>query len=292
MKAGLTISTAAHAGLLLWGLVSFSARPLEAKQTDSLPIDIVTDKEFSKLAAGVKNAPKAETPKPLVEKVAEPKPTDEPTPKISDKPEIKTASEPPPQAEAKPAEAKPEKQAPPQVDAIAEALKNEEAKKKREEAKAKAAELKKQKEAQQPKFDPKQIAALLDKREPQRQASAGETLSPSPALGTRTGTGPKLSQSELEAMRARLMQLWNPPAGVQNPQELIVKVRIQLARDGRLIGNPTILSSGNSTLFTIARDNAIRALHRGQPFDMLSQSTYELWKEIEITFDPRDMYRG
>jgi outer membrane biosynthesis protein TonB len=292
MKAGLTISTAIHAGLLLWGLVSFSARPLEAAQTDSLPIDIVTDKEFSKLAAGVKTAPKAEAPKPLVEKVAEPKPVDEPVPKISEKPEIKTASEPPPQAEAKPAEAKPEKQAPPPVDAIAEALKKEEAKKKREEARAKAAELKKQKEAQQPKFDPKQISALLDKRDPQRQASAGETLSQSPALGTRTGTGPKLSQSELEALRARLMQLWNPPAGVQNPQELIVKVRVQLARDGRLIGNPVVLSAGNSTLFTIARDNAIRALHRGQPFDMLSPGSYELWKEIEITFDPRDMYRG
>jgi colicin import membrane protein len=93
-------------------------------------------------------------------------------------------------------------------------------------------------------------------------------------------------------MRARLMQLWNPPAGVQNPQELIVKVRIQLSRDGRLVGNPTVLSSGNSTLFTIARDNAIRALHRGQPFDMLSPGSYEVWKEIEITFDPRDMYRG
>ena len=36
---------------------------------------------------------------------------------------------------------------------------------------------------QQPKFDPTQIAALLDKREPQRQAAAGETLVPVPWLG-------------------------------------------------------------------------------------------------------------
>ena len=148
MKAGLTISTVAHAGLLLWGLVSFSARPLEAAPTPSLPVDIISDKQFSELAAGVKNAPKAETPKPLVDKVGATKPAEEMTPKVSDKPEIKTGAAPPP-AEAKPekAEAKPEKKEPPKVDAIAEALKKEEAKKKREEAKAKAAELKKQKEA-------------------------------------------------------------------------------------------------------------------------------------------------
>ena len=57
MKAGLTISTAVHAALLLWGLLSFAARPLEASPTPALPIDIITDKQFSQLAAGVKNAP-------------------------------------------------------------------------------------------------------------------------------------------------------------------------------------------------------------------------------------------
>ena len=31
---------------------------------------------------------------------------------------------------------------------------------------------------------------------------------------------------------------------------------------------------------------------RGQPFDMLRPETYEQWKDIEITFDPRDMVRG
>ena len=80
--------------------------------------------------------------------------------------------------------------------------------------------------------------------------------------------------------------------GAANPQEMIVKVRIQLARDGRLVGPPLVLNSGRSTVFQTARDNAIRALFQGQPFDMLSPKTYDLWKEIEITFDPRDMFRG
>jgi colicin import membrane protein len=294
MKTGLAISALVHAALLLWGLISFSARPLEAAPTEALPVDIISTKQFSELTKGVKNAPKEAEPKPLVEKIGDPKPVEDSSAKVDEKRKIKAAKAeappPPPQPEPKPA-AKPEKKPPPKVDPIAETLKKEEAKRKAEEkAKAKAAQRKP--EPPQPKFDPNQIAALLDKRSPQRFAATGEALAPVPGLGVREGSAPKISQSELDAMRARLMQLWNPPAGVQNPEELIVKIRIHLGRDGRLAGPPMVLTSGRGMLFQTARDNAIRALYRGQPFDMLSPATYDAWKEIEITFDPRDMYRG
>jgi colicin import membrane protein len=36
----------------------------------------------------------------------------------------------------------------------------------------------------------------------------------------------------------------------------------------------------------------VRAVFLSQPFDMLKPEHYELWKEIEITFDPRYMFRG
>lgn len=291
MKTGLTISALAHAGLLLWGLISFNARPLEARPTDSLPVDIISTKEFSELTKGVKNAPKVEESKQLVEKVAEPRTVDDTSAKISEKREVKTAAAEPPLPEPRPAEAKPEKKPPPKTDPIAETLKKEEAKKRAEE-RAKAKQQKQQQQKPQPKFDPMQIAALLDKRDPQRQAVTGEAVVPMPSLGTSSGSASKISQSELDAMRARLMQLWNPPAGVQNPQELVVRIRIKLGRDGRLAGPPIVLTSGRGTIFETARDNAIRALFRGQPFNMLSPSTYEAWKEIEITFDPRDMYNG
>jgi colicin import membrane protein len=41
-----------------------------------------------------------------------------------------------------------------------------------------------------------------------------------------------------------------------------------------------------------ARDSAVRAVFRGQPFDMLRPENYEQWKDVEITFDPRYMIRG
>jgi colicin import membrane protein len=284
MKTGLTISALVHAALLLWGIVSFTARPLEAAPKGALPVDIVSATEFSQLTKGVKTAEKVLDTPPPVEKIAEPKPTEDAIAKIVNKPEIKTETTPPP----------PLPEPKPKFDAIAETLKKEEAAKKAADLRKLVQQQKQQQQQQpQPKFDPQMIAALLDKRDPQRTAMTGEAVVPAPpSLGVRTGSEAKLSQSELDAMRARLMQLWNPPAGAQNPQELIVRIRIQLSRDGRLNGPPMVLTSGHGPLFQTARDNAIRALFMGQPFTMLSPATYELWREIEITFDPRDMFRG
>jgi outer membrane biosynthesis protein TonB len=295
MKTGLAVSAVIHAALLLWGLVSFAARPLEAAPTQGLPVDIISDTQFSELTKGQKDA-KAEQPKPLVDKIGDVKAAEEATAKVSEKKEITAAAEPPP-PETKPPEpkqeSKPEKKpVPPKVDPISDALKKEDAKKAAEakEAKKKAAQQKPQ--PPQPQFDPSQIAALLDKRQAQRTVATGEEVNPTAGVGIPNGSAAKLSQSELDAMRARLMQLWNPPSGSTNPEEMIVKIRIRLTKDGRLNGPPMVVSSGHGTIFETARDNAIRALFRGQPFDMLKPATYDLWKDIEITFDPRDMYRG
>jgi len=296
MKTGWVISAIVHAALLAWGLISFSARPLEAKPTDALPVDIISTSEFSQLTAGVKNAKTVETPKPLVDKVGDPKPAEEVTPKVADKPEVKTAAAEPehvpmPEPKPKPPEPKPEKKPEPKIDPIADKLKKQEQQRKIAEAKAKA-DAKKKPQPPQPKFDANQIAALLDKRDPQRTTATGQTPSHVASLGTSTSAAPRLSQSELDAMRAKLMQLWNPPVGVRNPEDLIVKIRINLRRDGTLADWPVVIATGKGEQGAIARESAVRAIIRGQPFTMLSPATYDAWKEIEITFDPRDMFRG
>ncbi len=291
MRTGLTISAFLHVALLLWAALSFSARPLVAAAPDSLPVDIISDTQFSQLMAGNKNAPKAETPKPLVDKIDDPKPAHDAVPKIADKPEIKPIPTEAP-AEQQPAQAKTEKTPPqPKPDPIAEALKKEDARKAAE-AKANAAAAKAAAAKKRPAFNPDQIAAMLDKRDPQRQAATGEAIERNPSLGVASGSAPTLSQSEVDALRARLMQLWNPPAGAINPQELVVKIRIKLGRDRRLAAPPMVLTSGRSTVFEAARDGAVRALFQGQPYDMLKPENFDLWNEMEITFDPREMIPG
>jgi colicin import membrane protein len=291
MKTGLAISALAHAALLLWGLISFSARPLEARPTDALPVDIISDKQFTEMAKGVKNAPQAEEPKPLIDKIGETKPVEEEKPKVSEKPEIKTATaEPsPPLPEPKPVETKPENKPPPKVDPIAETLKKEEARKKAEEkARSKAA----QKEQQQPKFDPKQIAALLDKREPRRMAAAGDRMVSTPSLGFSEGQALRLSQSELDALRRRLVECWNPPVGAANVDNLKVVLRVLFKQDGSVAAPPTLVAGTPSPYGPAMAESAKRAILSCQPFKMLRPEHYEQWKDIEITFDPRDMFGG
>jgi hypothetical protein len=39
-------------------------------------------------------------------------------------------------------------------------------------------------------------------------------------------------------------------------------------------------------------ESAKRAILTCQPFKMLRADTYDQWKDIEITFDPREMFGG
>jgi colicin import membrane protein len=307
---GLTISVVGHAAALLWAVVTFGVTPHNAIPPDSLPIDIISAKEFSAITAGTKTAKVlAPAPKPVVEKVAERKPAeDNPATKVTEKPEIITASaqtpEPPtpkppepkptPKAEAKP-EAKPqEAEKKPEAKPEAESLKKDEAKKpepKKEEAKVAAP-----KKPPPPKpLDFKNIEqklALLDKREGQRHAYAGETLNSTPTLGTRTGNAPTLSQNELDALRARLAQCWNPPAGVVEAKNLNVEVQMMLRQDGSLSAEPKVLNHSTHPLFQIAAESALRAIRTCAPFNFLPVAKFEIWKDIDIVFNPESMFRS
>jgi outer membrane biosynthesis protein TonB len=279
MRTASAISTGLHAAVLLWALVSFSGKTFEITPAESLPVDLVSEKDFSEMTKGAKQAPKLEMPKPLVDKIDTPKPADDPVAKLTEKKDLKAVAEktPEPQPLTKP-------------DPIAEKLKKQDEQK--QQAKAEPLPPKKPPQKEQPKFDADKIAALLDKRDPQRNAATGAELNPLPSLGTASGNAAKLSQSEIDALRARLMSLWNPPIGIQNPEEFVIRIRIQLGRDGKLSAPPTVLSSGNGPLYNSARDSAVRAVFQGQPFNMLKPDHYETWKDIEVTFDPRDMFRG
>lgn len=309
MRKGLAISAVLHAVALLWGMITFNASPFESAQAESIPVDFISAKDFSELTAGQRSAPKPTNAKPLVEKIAEEKAPPEEAEKITEKKEIAATAteEPPPAPEKEPepkpkekpkaAEKEPEKaeKAEKKADPIAEALKKDEQKKEEEKKKAEATPLPPRKRPpppDKPKFDPSKVAALLDKREAQRHAATGSTLNQTASLGAPTGRAPELSQSELDALRARLMQLWNPPIGIRNAGEMIIRIRVLVGRDGRLTAPPQVITSGHGNMFESARDSAVRAVFRAQPFDMLRQETYETWRDMEITFDPRDMFRG
>src|ERR1700729_3917192 len=171
---------------------------------ESLPVDIISADQLAKVTAGMKSG-KKENPKPLVEKVAEAKPVDDTVGKISEKPPVVTDTAPPPTpkpvetpVEKKPdppkpvAESKPKEEPkpieknpdPPKVAPFPEALKKEEKKPRRKpQVQAAATPPPQPPKPKERTFDQTKIAALLDKRDPTRQAAAGETLNSNAALG-------------------------------------------------------------------------------------------------------------
>ena len=313
MRAAVTISACVHAAVLLWGLVSFSSKSLDAPSTESMPVDIISSKDFSELRTGALKAPKEPTPKPLVEKVAESKPVDSPTAKVVEKPQEITASaeapSPPPpkaspskpadpapaKAEAQPKQDTPPEKKEPQPDAIAEALKKDEAKRteqKQAEVKPKPPQPKKPAPKPEQKFDADRIAALLDKRAPQRLAATGDAINHTLAFGARTGEAAQLSQSEIDAFREKLKGCWSPPAGAPNVDRISVPITIRLKRDRTLASAPEVEMSARDAYTQAMIDSAVRAIIECQPYTMFSPAKYDVWKEIPLDFDPVEMFRG
>lgn len=299
-----------HALVIGWGLVSFSSRALEAPPLESMPIDIVTVDQLQRLTAGAKEAPKADTPKPRVEKVAEAKPVDDSVGKITEKKEIvtSTAPEPPREPVEKPVEKKPEPPKPkvedkpkdepkpekaekkpePKVDPIAEALKKEkeEAKKPKPKQETKAAPPQPPKPKQERVFDQSKIAALLDKRDPTRAATTGEKLNQQASLGAPQGRSADNSATWGAMFKSQVERCWKKPYGGIETQQIEAVFTIKLRRDGTLEANPTPLPGAGTPFFRVYQESALRAIIECQPY-RLPAAYFDEWKFFEPVFTER-----
>jgi colicin import membrane protein len=295
MKPGLTISFIGHAAALAFGIVAISAQPMDSPPIQTLPVSFISDKDFTQLTQGVKNAPqlKVDMPKPLADKIDAPKAVDQVAPKAADKPAIttdtkpKTDPKPDPKPDPKQA-AKPDKPKPPEYkpDQIADLLKKDADKKPPKPDDSKP-------EQSSPKFDADQVAQLLDKRDPRRQLAAAETLNDTATLGASNGAPTaKMSQSEIDALRARISSCWSPPAGVDVNSKVYVVLRVLFKQDGSIGGEPALVEGSASALGPALAESAKRALLSCQPFTMLRPEHYDQWKDLELKFDPQELLGG
>jgi outer membrane biosynthesis protein TonB len=302
----LVASIALHVLVIGWGLVSFSTRAFEQMPEESLPVDIISADQLAKVTAGMKTG-KKENPKPLVEKVAEAKPAEDAVGKITEKAPVVTDTAPPPQpkVEEKPVEKKPDppkpvaeqkpkeepkpiekKPEPPKVDPIAEALKKDE-KKPPPKPVAQAA---KPSEPAKPKteraFDQSKIAALLDKRDPSRQAVTGETLNSNAALGLAKGRASDNSATWGSMFQQQVERCWKKPYGGIETQKPEAAFAIRLKRDGRLEGMPVPEGTPATPYLRVYQESALRAIIECQPYN-LPAAYFEEWKYFAPVFTER-----
>lgn len=210
------------------------------------------EKKPSPPKVDAKTPPKAVEPKP-------PEPIEEniakPAPKIPPPPEKKLVKPkpPPPVKEAPKEEDKP---APPQEDEFESLLKN-----------------------------------LQDSEEPKEEApEAEEGKKPEPSPLAKFSQ--RMTMSESDALRRQLSQCWSIQAGARYAEDLVVEIRLSVARDRRVI-EASVMDQwryGQDPHFRAAADSALRAVYSPMctPLD-LPPEKYDLWKDIVVSFDPREM---
>ena len=259
-----------------------------------MPVSFISDKDFTQLTQGVKNAPqlKVDTPKPLADKIDAPKAVDQLAPKAADKPAITTDTKPKtdPKPETKPdpkQAAKPDKPKPPEYkpDQIADLLKKDADKKPPKPDDRKP-------EQNSPKIDANQVAQLLDKRDRRGQLASAETLNDKATLGAANGAATaKMSQSESMCC-GRAYQVLEPAAGVDVNSKVYVVLRVLFKQDGSIGGEPALVEGSASALGPALAESAKRALLSCQPFTMLRPEHYDQWKDLELKFDPQELLGG
>ncbi|MGP9810068.1 cell envelope integrity protein TolA [Rhodopseudomonas sp. NSM] len=315
----LAASVALHVLVLGGAMLSFSSKAFELEPQDSVAVDTISEDQLAKVMAGMRSG-KKENPKPLVEKVAEAKPVEDTVGKIDDKkPPVVTDTSPPPQpkTEEKPVEKKPEPPKPvvkeepkkeepkkaekkpepakeeakeaekkpePKVDPIAEALKKEEKKKPPQtEAAAKP-------EPPKPKaervFDQSKIAALLDKRDPTRQAVAGDALNSNAALGLSKGSAANNSATWGAMFQSQVERCWKKPYGGIEAQRAEAAFVIRLKRDGTLESMPQPEGHPATPYLRVYQESALRAIIECQPYK-LPPAFFDEWKYFAPVFTDR-----
>ncbi|MGC1584567.1 MAG: cell envelope integrity protein TolA [Rhodomicrobium sp.] len=130
-------------------------------------------------------------------------------------------------------------------------------------------------------------AGDYDPSQPWRPASSLQDQ----AMGLSTAHGAMNAGTCADAIQSRIEQNWILPIGGQSAENTVVRLRIELKRDGYLLKPPTVMDPAYSPVQQAMADAAIRAAESGQPFIVPPQQ-YEQCRDLILRFNPHDMYGG
>jgi len=284
VRTAVIISATGHAAVILFAIFggpSLFTRDFEAPVV--VPVELVH-----------RVADRAEAPLPEPEpepEEAPPEPEPEPAPPPPPPARVAEAPPPPPAADAvplprpEPPKAEPEKAAPPPPRTVAAAPKP------RPEPPS--------------RFDAARLSALLDKRVREEKAAPEPEAKPldmSRLLQSRQGSPTQRTAAERgqlvaglqDLIRSQIQRCWNVPVGAREAQDLRVEVKIFLHPNGALARTPEVVDSARMNredYYRVAAESARRAVQRCAPLQLPTE-TYDIWREIVLMFDPKDMVGG
>ena len=111
------------------------------------------------------------------------------------------------------------------------------------------------------------------------------------AMGLPQARGAMNAGTCADLVQSRIEQNWDLPIGALSAETTIVRLRIELNRDGTLLRPPTVMDASISPSYQAMADAAVRAAIRGQPY-LVPPQQYERCRDMVLRFNPRDMYGG
>ena len=151
------------------------------------------------------------------------------------------------------------------------------------------------------RFNTGKLSALLDKRE-EAEPNAFEKLKDKDYGKEKVISTIDIQQQTLSIIDAVNKHIydnncWNIPAGAKGAEGLLVKVHIRLSPDGQLVGAPKIIDGGRMNkpgqeYYRTAAESVLRAVRKCAPYDFLPKAQYDLWRDMEINFNPEHMLNG
>ncbi len=130
-------------------------------------------------------------------------------------------------------------------------------------------------------------AGDYDPNRPWRPASSLQDQ----AMGVPQARGAMNAGTCADLVQSRIEQNWDLPIGALSAESTIVRLRIELNRDGTLLRPPTVMDASMSPTYQAMAGAAVRAAIRGQPY-LFAPEQYERCRDMVLRFNPRDMYGG
>ena len=143
-------------------------------------------------------------------------------------------------------------------------------------------------------FDPSNVAALIDKSKVE-SSETNEKLDKITQDQDKTANFKGLSLSEEDALKAQIFGCWSIPLGLPYNENLLVRIKLQLKPDGSIIKTEILdharMNRPGQGFYKVLAESALRAIKLCQPLRVPSTG-YEIWKDMQLNFDAREMLEG
>ena len=143
-------------------------------------------------------------------------------------------------------------------------------------------------------IDTNQIAALIDKAkeiETTKEKQNNKITQSNQKNSFATG----LTLSEEDALRAQIFGCWSVPLGLPYDQDLLVRIKLQLKKDGTIMKSEILdherMNRPGQRFYKVLAESALRAVRLCQPLKV-PPTGYDKWKDLQLNFNPSEMLKG